>query len=208
MGLRDFVDVVLGRSSLPKSRPDKLFAISTASITLETSMGLEPSGKAGICFKPIEASAYTSARKEIEELLEYGAKETGTEFRLEKDEYNFLWAIFKDPDFEDLVANIHLVSQTLEEHGFGKQLLCAIYRFEGESEGEGKVEGPEAGRHTGKKVVYWIYNFKQGSYYPFVPLAGKKRDTPMEFRLRTGMERELPIEKDVEKWYPLWGIPF
>ncbi len=204
MGLRDLVDAVLGRSSLPKSQPDKLFAISTASITLEANMGLEPSGKAGICFKPIEASAYTGARKEIEELLEYSAKETGTEYRLEKDEYNFLWAIFKDPDFEDLVANLHLVSQTLEEHGFGKQLLCAIYRFEAETE----LEGVEAGRHTGKKAVYWIYNFKQGSYYPFIPLPGNKRDTPMEFRLRAGMERELPIEKDVEKWYPLWGIPF
>ncbi|WP_428387590.1 PspA-associated protein PspAB, partial [Methanomethylovorans sp.] len=29
-----------------------------------------------------------------------------------------------------------------------------------------------------------------------------------EFRLKSLMERELPIQKDVEKWYPLWGIPF
>lgn len=199
MGLRDFVDAILGRSTLPKAKSDKLFAMSTASITLESNLGLKPSGSAGICFKPIGASSYESARKEIQELLEYSSKESKTEFKLEKDEFNFLWAIFKDPDFEDLVANIHLVSETLEEHGFGGQLLCAIYRFDSE---------PEAGNSGRGKTVYWIYNFKQGTYYPFIPLSGKQRDNPFEFRLRAEMEREMPIEENVEKWYPLWGIPF
>lgn len=199
MGLRDFMDSILGRSRLPKAKTDKLFAISTASVTLEISLGLKPSGAAGICFKPIAASAYESARKEIQELLEYSSKETKTEFRLEKDEFNFLWAIFKDQDFEDLVASVHLVSETLEGHGFGEQLLCAIYRFDSE---------PEVGNIGDRKAVYWIYNFKQGTYYPFVPLSSKQRDNPLEFRLRAEMEREMPVEKNVEKWYPLWGIPF
>ena len=205
MGFQDFMDAVLGRSRLPKAKSDKLFAISTASITLESNLGLKPSGYAGICFKPIGASAYESARKEIQELLEYSSKETETEFRMEKDEYNFLWAIFKDPDFDDLVANIHLVSETLEEKGFGEHILCAIYRFD--SEPEAGTAGSE-GKTGGRKVVYWIYNFKQGTYYPFIPLSDRKRDSPFEFRLRADMEREMPIEKNVEKWYPLWGIPF
>jgi hypothetical protein len=205
MGFRDFMDAVLGSSKLPKAKSEKLFAISTASITLESSLGLKPSGFAGICFKPVGASAYESARKEIQELLEYSTKETETEFRLEKDEYDFLWAIFKDPDFDDLVANIHLVSQTLEERGFGEHILCAIYRFDSEPESGAKES---QGKNDGRKVVYWIYNFKQGTYYPFIPLLDKQRDSPFEFRLRADMEKEMPIEKNVEKWYPLWGIPF
>jgi len=205
MGFRDFMDAILGTSKLPKAKSEKLFAISTASITLETSLGLKPSGSAGICFRPIDASAYESARKDIQELLEYSSKETETEFRLEKDEFNFLWAIFKDPDFEDLVANINLVRQTLEEQGFGEQILCAIFRFDSEPELESTENTGKAGR---RKIVYWIYNFKQGTYYPFVPLSGKERDSPFEFRLRADMEREMPVEKNVEKWYPLWGIPF
>lgn len=189
-GIRSAFNALIGRSRLPKAKLDNLFAISTAWITMEVDLGLKPARSAGICFKPMESSHYANARVEIEELLQYSCRETGTQYRLEKDEYNFLWAILKDPDFEDLVTNIHLVSQTLMEKGFGEQLLCAIYRFEGE------------------KAVYWIYNFKQGSYYPFIPEDNKKRDNPFEFRLRTLMEKELPVEKDVEKWYPLWGIPF
>ena len=112
----------------------------------------------------------------------------------------------KTLDFDDLVASIHLVSQTLEEHGFGEQILCAIYRFD--SEPEAGTAGSARGKTGGRKAVYWIYNFKQGTYYPFIPLPDKQRDSPFEFRLRADMEREMPIEKNVEKWYPLWGIPF
>jgi hypothetical protein len=39
-------------------------------------------------------------------------------------------------------------------------------------------------------------------------MADRKRDDNLEFRMRSAMERELPIEKEMEKWHPLWGIPF
>jgi len=29
----------------------------------------------------------------------------------------------------------------------------------------------------------------------------------MEFRLKAVMQKELPIEKDMAKWYPMWGMP-
>ena len=194
-----------GRSRLPKAKSDKLVGISTASITVESNLGLKPSEYAGICFKPIGTSAYESTRKEIQELLEYSSKDKETKFKIEKDNYNFLWVIFKDSDFEDIVTNIYLVSQTLEEHGLGEQILCTIYRFDSESVGLTAYSEEKTGR---LKSVYWIYNFKQGNYYPFIPLSDKQRDSPFEFRLRSDMERELSIGTNIEKWYPLWEIPF
>jgi hypothetical protein len=190
MGIRSIIDSMLGRSRLPAAKNDRLFAISTASITLEMDLNIKPSSLAGICFKSLGMTKYESAREEIEQLLQLSTPETGTEFSIEKDEYNFLWVILKDRDFEDLVTTIHMISQTLIEHGFGEQILCAVYRFQS--------NGP----------VYWIYNFKQGNYYPFVPQGKNKRDNSMEFRLKSLMEKELPIEKDVEKWHPLWNMPF
>jgi hypothetical protein len=156
---------------------------------MQIEFDLKPSSTAGICFKPIESSQYDVARKEIEELLQFSSRETGSTYRLETDEYRFIWVILEDPDFEDLIGGIHLISQTFIEKGFGAYLLCAIFRFE---------KG---------KPVYWIYNFKQGRYYPFIPTDNKTRDSAFEFRIRSLLEKELPIEKDVGKWYPLWGIP-
>jgi hypothetical protein len=189
MGFKEALGSLLGTTSLPKASLEKLFAISAASITMQSEFDQKPSPIAGICFKPVESSEFDAAKKEIEELLSYSSRETGSIARLLTDEYHFTWVVLEDPDFDDLVAGMHLVSQTLIEKGFGDYLLCAIFRF-----GE-------------QKPVYWIYNFKQGRFYPFIPVAGKKRDSAAEFRIRSVMERELPIEKDIGQWYPLWGIP-
>jgi hypothetical protein len=184
-----FLDSILGKTRLPEAKTDKLFAISTASVTLDASLGYKADGKAGVCIKPMESSRYEAARAEIEELLKISIKETGTEYKIQKDEYNYVWVVLEDPDFEDLVTNIQMISQILMEQGFGTQLLAAVYRFRGEA------------------VIYWIYNFKLGSYYPFVPASDRQRDTSREFRLKALMEKEMPIEKDESKWYPMWGMP-
>jgi len=188
-----FFDAILGKSSLPKPKTDGLFAISTASVTLEANLGLRPGKRAGICFKPFESSMYESASAEIQELLQYSCKETGTSCKFQKDEYGYLWVVLSDEEFEDLVTNIHLVSEQLIESGFGERILCAVYRFQ-------KAEKEQ-------DAIYWIYSFKEGNYYPFVPKAKRDRDSSLEFRLRSVMDKELPIEKNEEKLYPLWGMP-
>jgi len=182
-----FLDTLLGKSKLPKPKADRLFAMSTAYVTLSSNLGLSSLG-AGICFKPLDASRFQNAELEINQLLQESCKETNTICKMLKDSYGYLWVILKDPDFEDLVSTIYMVSETLKDHGFGEQLLCAVFKFKGE------------------KDVFWIYNFKQAKFYPFVP-DGKKRDSSYEFRLRSIMEKELPIEKETERWYPLWDIP-
>lgn len=182
-----FLDTLLGKSKLPKPKPDRLFAMSTAYVTLNSSLNLSSEG-AGICFKPMEASRFKNTELEIEQLLAQSCKETNTQYKLKKDSYGYLWVILTDPDFEDLVSTLYMVSDTLIENDFGEQLLCAVFKFRDESE------------------VYWIYNFKQAAFYPFAP-KGKQRDSSYEFRLRSIMEKELPVEKEVERWYPLWDIP-
>jgi len=182
-----FLDTLLGKSKLPKPKPDKLFAMSTAYVTLSTNLSLAQAG-AGICFKPLEASRFSRAEIELRELLQQSCKETNTQYSIKKDSYGYLWVILNDPEFEDLVTTLYMVSETLTDHDFGEQLLCAVFKFKDES------------------VVYWIYNFKQAKYYPYVP-KGEQRDSSYEFRLRSIMERELPIEKEAERWYPLKDIP-
>ena len=184
-----FLDSLLGKTKLPEAKTDKLFAISTAAITLEASLGYRPDGAAGICIKPMESSHYETVRREIEELLGMSMKETGTEYRLQKDEYNYLWVVLSDPDLDDLVNAIQMVAQILTEQGFGIQILAAVFRFRGEA------------------VIYWIYNFKQGAYYPFVPQSGRQRDTAREFRLKALLQKEMPPEKAESRWYPMWAMP-
>jgi hypothetical protein len=59
-----------------------------------------------------------------------------------------------------------------------------------------------------KQRLYWIYNYKRGSFYPFVPAGGEQqRNVEREFVLKAQVGSELPVEQEHERWFPLWGIP-
>jgi len=179
-------DALLGRTKLKKPKIEALFALSTAYISLEA-LGFKPGGVSGICFKPVGSSRFSELETDLRELLRLSSSETGTACKFQTDEYNYNWVILSDEDFEDLVTTTHLISETIIEHNFEERLLCSVFAFGG---------------------VYLIYSYKLGTFYPFAPLAGRKRDNNLEFRMRSAMEGELPIEKEMERCYPLWGIPF
>lgn len=186
-----WLDILLGRTTPVASSVENLFSISTAQISLEASFDAHPSGRAGITFKPVEASGYDAAEKELKGLLEITAKETRTKSRIARDRYGYAWVLLEDRGFEELVAAMHMTSVTLREHGFEEQLLAAVFQF---ADGHGRD-------------FYWIYNYKRGFFYPFVPLSGQKRDNSFELRLRAMMEKEMPIEPELERWYPIWDLP-
>lgn len=184
-------DILLGRTKPTKSKIEKLFAMTTAQVTLSVNLGLAPTGKAAICFRPVTSSYFQSAEEELKGILEIGVKETGTRIEATRDSYGFRWILLQDDDFEDLVATLHVISQTLREHGFSEQLLAAVFQFVDKQQ----------------RPVYWMYNYKRGRFYPFVPAGDKNRDNAYELRLRAVMEKELPIEPELERWFPLWDIP-
>jgi hypothetical protein len=188
-----FLDALLGgRGKRVKgAAPDRLFAMTTAQVTLDTGLGLKHKGSAGIVFQPLETADFDGIVKETEELLRAGAADTGTAVESSADEYGYRWLIFRDPDFEDLVVALNTISTQLQESGYGDRLLAAVFPFE------------DAG-----KPVYFIYNFKRGSYYPFIPAPGDQaRDSERELRLKAQVGPELPFEEDIARWFPLWEIP-
>lgn len=184
-------DALFGRSKPVQSQTEKLFAISTARVTLEMNVGLTPSTRAGVVFRPIQSGMFEEAERELGELLQLTTKEAGSTIRQMGDEFGFRWVLVEDREFEDLVATIHMVSLTLQDKGFRDQLLAAVFRFDKDGQ-----------------AVYWLYNYKRGAFYPFVPISGQRRDNGAELRYAALMERELPVEKQTDQWYPLWGIPF
>jgi len=188
-----FLDGLLGTGrKLKGAAPDRLFAMTTANVTMETGLGLKSKQCAGVVFQPIATADFKQIVAETEELLKGTAEETGTEVRTHDDQYDYRWLILRDPDFDDLVVAMNTVSVELQGAGYGDRLLAAVFAF----------------ADDGGKAIYFIYNFKRGSYYPFVPAPGKQaRDTEAEFRLKAQLARELPWEEDTARWFPLWDIP-
>src|SRR5262245_65712331 len=113
-------DVLFGRKKLPKAQQEKLFAISTSRITLETELGLKPTGDAAVVFKPLSAAEFVRAENELQELLDTVAQESHSKVERRGDEFGFEWLIVHDNDFEELVAGVHLVPSPLAAPGFGE----------------------------------------------------------------------------------------
>jgi hypothetical protein len=185
-----FLDTILGRTKVKQPARDRLFAMSTAQVTLETSLGLKHRNVAGIVFQPLPTADFEQIVKDTDELLRSAAKDTGTKVDTSDDEYGYRWIVLHDDEFEDLVVALNVVSSNLESSGYGDRLLCAVFAFE------------EKGR-----PIYFIYNFKRGAYYPFVPTGEKQRNNERELQLKAQIGPELPFEQELERWFPLWEIP-
>jgi hypothetical protein len=183
-------DVLFGRKKLKEAARERLFALSTARVTLETALGLVPAGSAAVVFKPLSAEDFRRAGEEIQQLLGAVTADFGSTVRRQTDDYGYEWLVVEDPDLEDLVNAVHLVGSELEARGFSGQLLAAVFKFSGRA-----------------KPVFIVYGYKRGAFWPFVPTGGEERDNAVELELKAKLERELPIEQDLTRWFGLFGAP-
>jgi hypothetical protein len=197
VGLRD---ILTGRHEVKGPAPDRLFAISTAYVALETEHQIEPAGAAAIVFQALQTSEFESTIKEMEEVVVATGGENGTKVHTEDDSFGYRWMVLRDGSIEDLAVGINAVSGSIETAGHGERLLCAVFAF----------------KDAKGRPVYFIYNYKRGFWYPFVPASGNNaststqpmgRSTERELQLKAQMGSELPIEPELERWFPLWGIP-
>jgi hypothetical protein len=56
-------------------------------------------------------------------------------------------------------------------------------------------------------ACHLVYLYKRGTFYPFAPRAGERRDNELELRVHGALGSDLPVEEDLSRWFPLWGLP-
>jgi hypothetical protein len=198
VGLRD---ILTGRHEVKGPAPDRLFAISTAYITLESEHQIAPAGAAAIVFQALATSEFEATLKETEEVVTATGQESGTTVATQDDTYGYRWMVLRkaeaESSVEDLAVGVNAVSSSIETAGHGERLLCAVFAF------------TDSRNPSQPQPVYFIYNYKRGSWYPFVPdpAHDQQRLTERELQIKAQMSSELPIEPEIERWFPLWGIP-
>ena len=191
------LDTLFGRQKPVPAGVERLFAMSTAQVAMETEQALTPAGTAAMCFKGIASGPFSQIQRDLDQLLNVVAKSDSVAYKPYKDELGYSWLIFTSSDFQGQVTTLHMASSTLLDQGYGTQLLFAIFAFK------------NADGHS----MYWIYNYKRSTFYPFVPQTDshdtmRRRDNSEEMRLATALGKELPMEQELERWYPVWDLPF
>ena len=187
-----FLDVLTGKRKLAGPAPDRLFAMSTAYVKLETELGITSRGAAAIVFQPLPTADFESIVRDMEEVVRATGKDSGTTVETSDDSYGFRWLVLRGNDFDDLVVGINAVSGALEAGGYGDRVLCAVFAFE----------------DSQKRPLYWIYNYKRGAFYPFVPAGGEQqRDNERELVLQGADRRRAAGRAGARALVPAVGHP-
>jgi hypothetical protein len=193
-------DSILGRKKPARPDLDTLFALPSAAITLDVSLGFTPSGTGSVAFRAPEGRAFADVQAEVQALLDAGG---GPKVEAVVDSFGYTWLVCRTdpPDVSALVTDLHAVNTSLQEAGFGPTLLCSLVGF----------ADPQGRR------LAMVYLFKQGSFYPFAPDGGsgrtiegevpQRRDNLLEIQVRDLLAGELRIEEQTSRWFAVWGAP-
>jgi len=205
----------MGRTKPVQANLDEMFALPSASITLQSAAGMSCSGHAGVCFKPPTGQGFEEMQAEVVSLL--SMDDTGG-LHQEKDSFGYQWLVVEDTDIEQLVTRIHLVNSSLSDSGWGPQLLCSVFGLAdlptdatsptgADTESAALVETTAGPGHLLASTAYLVYLFKRGTFYPFVPEGHERRDTQQELKLKSLVSDDLTVEADLDRWFPLWDLP-
>lgn len=141
-----------------------------------------------MCFKAAEGAPFAGIRAQVQHLLAL----EGRKYTEQADDYGFTWLVRRTdpPDLEALVTDLHAVNASLFDAGFGSALLCTVVGFT-----------------DGTRPLALVYLYKRGTWYPFSPLAGERRDDPRELQAAAVLGSDLRTEPDPSRWFPLYGAP-
>jgi hypothetical protein len=181
----------------PGTDSDAIFSLSSAYITLETKLGLTSTGRCALSLKSVDGMHFTEMKADIQRFLNIGKSDVELSNRMVVDSYGYLWVILDGKGMGDILAGISAVGDTIQEKGFTNQLLVAIFEFN-------YKEKP----NNGDSIQYLVYNYKFNKFYPFVPFGQKTRNSENEMKIMATIADEVPFEKNMTLWYPLWDLPF
>jgi hypothetical protein len=188
-------DAMFGRRRVPEPNLDRLFAVPSAALTVQAAAGFSPTGEGSVCFRPAEGSSFDELQLDIAALLD---SDGGPPVERSTDSFGYTWLTSRhDPaDLAGLMTDLHAVTSTLEQNGFGTAVLCCLVIF----------------RDAQGRALALIYLSKRGTFYPFAPIKGdqsgnQRRDTALELQIRGQLGVDLPLEPDVSRWFPVWQAP-
>ena len=180
-------DSLMGRSKPPGPNLDQLFGIPSAAITLEASLGVTPTGQGSVAFRAPEGKAFADVVGEVQQLL---TATSDPQLEVTRDSFGYTWVSLRAADITDVVNGLHAINVSIQDAGFGPQLLCSLVGFRRE-----------------QQRFALVYLYKRGTFYPFAPLGEPQRDTILELQLKDLLADDLAIEKDLTRWFPVWGAP-
>ncbi len=129
----------------------------------------------------------------MEEVVRATASDSGTTVTSSDDGYGFRWLVLRGSDFDDLVVGINAVSERTRGGRLRRPRAVRGVRVRGL---------PQAPAVLDLQLQARARSIRSR------PAGGsEQRDNERELVLKAQIGKELPVEQELERWFPLWGIP-
>jgi hypothetical protein len=165
---------------------------------------ITPSRRAGILYRPDDGNEFLSTlERQLIHILNEGDGATKTAGRIEDDEHGTSWVVMDDGNFQDLVSSVFTVGNAMQYNEAEQNRIAAVFEFyrSGSSSGEDDWAPGSVG--------YWVYRYDRQRFYPFVPEGVDERNSAAEEQISQMMRSaNVSVEKEIDEWRPIWGIPF
>ena len=182
-------------SKLKDAAGERLFALSTARVTLETELGLKSAGVGGRLLQAAVGRRVRARRERAAAAARRGRGRVGLEDRAQDGRVRL--RVADRPRRRPRGSRHDRAPGRLRARrraASAPQLLAAVFRFEG--------KGFDGGRSTGSTATSAARSGRSCR-----PATGKERDNAEELELKAKLEKELPIEQDLTRWFALFDAP-
>jgi hypothetical protein len=166
---------------------------------------ITPARTAGVLYRHTDENPFLKdLERNLRNALYSGHGATRTGYRLKDEDGGLRWVILEDASFPDLTSSVYTVGNAIAANGTKDCLVAAVFL----------VNFTHSVRETDTRSFlrsYLIYRYDRHGYYPFVPTSDREgdRDRPSELQLARMFSKEgLVIDRTLEEWRGLWGVPF
>jgi hypothetical protein len=177
----------------PDAWSEAIGMMANAAPRLEGQLGTFHTGRVGIIVRPDSGQSTDSARAQLDAILRTEPSTAALTLSIEDDHLGAQWVIARGTSLKGLVRDTGLAGEALLGRDISARIVAAVFPFTWNDTRQ-----------------YWIYQRRIKKYTPFVPVgapAEERRDPALEARMEKALRRELPTEKKMSEWYPIWGMP-
>ncbi len=177
----------------PDAWGEAISMMAGAAPRIEGQLDTHSTGRAGVIVRPDSGQSTESAREQLDAILRTETTTAAIALSVEDDELGTQWVIVRGGSLKGLVRDVRRVGEALVNRDMGLRIVAGVFPFTWNDARQ-----------------YWIYQRRIKKYTPFVPVglpAEQRRDPALESRMEKALRRDLPTEKRMSEWYPIWGMP-
>ncbi len=190
-----FFDSIMGRTQPARPDLDAIFGLPVGGDhACRPRWASRRPARGAVAFRVPEGRAFAEVQGEVEALLAALREAQRSRSRATSTATPGWCSRPTPPDVAGLVTNLHAVNLHAPGHRIRVRSCCARW-------------SASAVRRRARSAWSTCSSRARSTRSPLPRTASQTRDTMLELQVRDLVRDDLPVEKELSRWFPIWGAP-